>query len=67
MILYYGSLNKKYKIIKLNNLKLKHLALQGAFCFILEKKKGYFLLEIEGRGRVAVEKSLIMAIEVEDV
>jgi len=67
MILYYGSLNKKYKIKKLNNLKLKHLALQGAFCYILEKKKDYFLLEIEGRGRVAIEESLVMAIEVESV
>lgn len=65
MLLKNADLGKKLKIIKLNDYKLKHLALQGAICFVLMRKKRYFVLQVLGRGRLALDINLENLIEVD--
>ena len=65
MPLFYAQTNKKLKIVKLNNYKLKHLALQGAICFVLMRKKRYFVLRVLGRGMLALDINLENFIEVD--
>ena len=65
MSLFYAQINKKLKIVKLNNYKLKPLALQGAICFILKKYKTFIVVEIVGRGRSAIDFNLSKEIMVE--
>lgn len=65
MNLFYAQLNKKLKVKKLNNYKLRHLALQGAICFILKKYKTFIVVEFIGRGKTAMDFNLAKQIEVE--
>ena len=65
MPLFYAQINKKLKIVKLNNYKLRHLALQGAICFVLKKYKTFIVIEILGRGRSAIDFNVAKCIEIE--
>ena len=65
MNLFYAQVNKKLKIKKLNSYKLRHLALQGAICFVLKEYKTFIVIEILGRGRSAIDFNLAKQIEIE--
>ena len=64
MNLFYAEKNVKLKVTKVNNYKLRHLALQGAICFVLKKYKTFVVVEFVGRGKSAIEISLAKQIEV---
>ncbi len=65
MNLFLAKKNVKLKVVKVNNFKLRHLALQGAICFVLKKYKTFVVVEFVGRGKSAISHNLARQIEVE--